>query len=108
MLPDNVKGPLEAYFNYFRFSLLARSCIAAFTWHLSMKFRFGLLTVSTLCAKILHIYAHIDSLKRESLFLWGPTFFSQDAIFAVVVFGLTRLQRKWLQYAASMMMTLGT
>lgn len=97
------------YFNFFCCALPARACSAAFTWESSKKFWFSLLTVSTFCAKVLHIYAHIDSVKTRKLFLWGPTFFVQDAIFLLIVFALTsNFQWRWLRYAASTAIILGT
>lgn len=98
-----------AYLSYFCCALPARACTAAFTWESSKKFWYSLLTVSTFCAKVLHIYAHGDSIKTKHLFLWGPTFFVQDAIFLLIVYSLTRnFQRQWLRYAASTAVILGT
>lgn len=103
------RGRPMAYFNYFCCALPARACTAAFTWESSKKFWFSYLTVSTICAKILHIYAHADSIKAKHLFLWGPTFFVQDAIFLLIVFALTRnFQRAWLRFTASTTIILGT
>ncbi|KAJ5455684.1 uncharacterized protein N7458_003948 [Penicillium daleae] len=102
-------GRSMTYFNFFCCALPARACSAAFTWESSKKFWFSLLTVSTFCAKVLHIYAHIDSVKTRKLFLWGPTFFVQDAIFLLIVFALTsNFQWRWLRYAASTAIILGT
>jgi hypothetical protein len=108
MLGDSGSRP-KAYLHYFCCALPARACSAAFTWESSKKFWFSFLTVSTLCAKLLHIYAHIDSVKPKNLFLWGPTFFVQDAIFLLIVFALTRnFHRTWLRYTASTAIIMGT
>ncbi|KAJ5157655.1 uncharacterized protein N7482_008755 [Penicillium canariense] len=99
----------KAYFSFFCCALPARAFVAATNWDSSKKFWFSFLTVATFCAKVLHIYAHCDSIPATKLMLWGPTFFVQDVIFLLIAFALTRaFQPKWLRYTASTAIIFGT
>ncbi|KAJ5664673.1 hypothetical protein N7462_011486 [Penicillium macrosclerotiorum] len=90
--------PALGYLKFFCCTLPARGLQAAFTWDLSRKFWFSFLTVTVVCAKSLHIYAHSDSVPTRKLLLWGSTFFVQDALFLLVAFALTRTwERRWVR-----------
>ncbi|KAG0153655.1 hypothetical protein PDIDSM_2309 [Penicillium digitatum] len=49
-------------------------------WPASRKYWFSLSFIAVLCAKILHIYSHLNSLPLGQLIIWGPTFFLQDVV----------------------------
>lgn len=79
----------------------ARGLQASVNWEISRKFWFSFLFVSIFFAKILHLYAHIDSIRFGTLFLWGTTFFVQDIIFLFLAHLLARsYQNRWLRIAA--------
>ncbi|KAJ6172309.1 hypothetical protein N7470_001376 [Penicillium chermesinum] len=77
-------------------ALPARGLRATLNWELSRKFWFSFLCIVTICAKLLHIYAHWDSIPLTQLLLWGSTFFLQDIIFLMIGYVLTlHYHRKW-------------
>lgn len=97
------KRGIQSYLTFFFCALPARAFSAAITWELSRKFWFAFLTISVVCAKLLHIYAHFDSVAPWKLILWGPTFFVQDAIFLLLAFALTHtFERKWIRILAAL------
>lgn len=82
-------------------ALPARGLHSAIHWETSRKFWFGFLFVAVICAKLLHIYAHYDSVPLGKLLLWGSTFFGQDALFLFFGHLLTRnFQRIWMRILA--------
>lgn len=84
-------------------TLPARGIQNAFNWDISRKFWFGFLFVSIICAKLLHIYAHYDSVPLSKLLLWGSTFFGQDALFLLLAHFVTRnYQRRWARILAGL------
>jgi hypothetical protein len=48
-------------------------------WPATRKYWFSLLFIGVICAKILRIYSHLNSLTLDRFLLWGPTFLLQDA-----------------------------
>lgn len=84
-------------------TLPTRGIHSASDWDISRKFWFGFLFVTILCAKLLHIYAHCDSVSLGKLLLWGSTFFGQDALFLFVAHCCTRnFQRRWARMLAGL------
>ena len=51
-----------------------------FFWGFSRRFFFTLTFFSLFTAKILHLYAHLNSIPRAKFVAWGITFFFQDVI----------------------------
>ncbi|OAQ59172.1 sulfatase domain-containing protein [Pochonia chlamydosporia 170] len=49
------------------------------------KFLFSLTATSLLCAKCLHIYAHIKAIAPEDVVCWWLTFFTQDVFILLAV-----------------------
>lgn len=49
------------------------------------KFLFSITATSLLCAKCLHIYAHLKAVAPEDVFFWGLTFFAQDVLVLLVM-----------------------
>lgn len=91
----------QCYFNFVCCTLPARGIQSAFNWDVSRKFLFGFLLISIICAKILHIYAHYDSIPPIKLLLWGSTFFGQDALFLVAAHFVTRnFEQRWARILA--------
>jgi len=85
-------------------ALPARGLLLAINWDTSRKFWFGFLFVAVICAKLLHIYAHYDSVPLGQLLLWGSTFFGQDVLFLFFGHLLTRnFQRRWARILAGAM-----
>ena len=90
------------YLAFFCCTLPVRGFQAAVTWEISRKFWFGFLTIAIICAKLLHVYAHADSVPLGKLILWGPTFFVQDIIFLLLAFALTRdFERRWIRISGA-------
>jgi hypothetical protein len=84
-------------------ALPARGLQSATNWEVSRKFWFGFLFVAVVCAKLLHIYAHYDSVPLGKLLLWGSTFFGQDALFLFFGHLLAHdFQRRWACILAGM------
>lgn len=82
-------------------ALTARGFYSAINWETSRKFWFGFLSVAVIGAKLLHIYAHYDSVPIGKLLLWGSTFFGQDALFLFFAHLLTRnFQQRWARILA--------
>ncbi|KAJ6183905.1 hypothetical protein N7519_005206 [Penicillium mononematosum] len=71
-------------------------------WPNSRKFWFSLLFIAVICAKILHIYSHLNSLPLGQLVIWGPTFFLQDVVCILLTHGLCAdHQRRWARVIAA-------
>lgn len=84
-------------------ALPVRGIQNAFNWNISRKFWFGFLFLSIICAKLLHIYAHYDSVPVSKLLLWGSTFFGQDALFLLLAHFVTRnYERRWARMLAGL------
>ncbi|KAJ5641502.1 hypothetical protein N7490_005502 [Penicillium lividum] len=71
-------------------ALPARAVLATLNWDIARKFWFTFLFITVICAKLLHIYAHWDSVPLNQLILWGSTFFLQDFFFLLAGYALTR------------------
>ncbi|KAJ5765647.1 hypothetical protein N7520_005206 [Penicillium odoratum] len=71
-------------------ALPARAVQATLNWEIARKFWFTFLFITVICAKLLHIYAHWDSVPLNQLILWGSTFFLQDFFFLLAGYALTR------------------
>ncbi|CAG7922239.1 unnamed protein product [Penicillium olsonii] len=73
-------------------------------WPASRKYWFGLLLISVICAKCLHIYSHLNSLPLGQLLLWGPTFFLQDAVVVLLTHLLcAKFQSRWVRIGAAVL-----
>ncbi|CAI7658212.1 unnamed protein product [Penicillium manginii] len=95
-------GQALGWMRFFCCTMPARGLQASFTWELSRKFWYSFLFVSIFFAKLLHIWAHIDSIPVGTLFLWGSTFFVQDIIFLFLAHLLSRsYQHKWIRIGAA-------
>ncbi|CAI7649230.1 unnamed protein product [Penicillium crustosum] len=65
-------------------------------WPASRKYWFSLLFIAVICAKILHIYSHLNSLPLGQLIVWGPTFFLQDVVCIFLTHSLCAdYQHRW-------------
>lgn len=96
-------GRTLGYLSFVCCALPARGIQSAFIWDVSRKFWFGFLFVTIICAKLLHIYAHYDSVPFSKLMLWGSTFFGQDALFLFVAHFVTRnFERRWARILAGL------
>lgn len=71
-------------------ALPARAVQSTLNWDIARKFWFTFLFLTVICAKLLHIYAHWDSVPFKKLILWGPTFFLQDVFFLLAGYALTQ------------------
>ncbi|KAL8866873.1 MAG: hypothetical protein Q9174_006027, partial [Haloplaca sp. 1 TL-2023] len=58
---------------------LARIC------HALRKFCFSVICFSIVLSKLLHIWAHLDSVPPAKLCLWSPTFFGQDLLLIYIL-----------------------
>ncbi|KAJ5731428.1 uncharacterized protein N7483_005936 [Penicillium malachiteum] len=76
-------------------ALPSRAIKSTLNWDIARKFWFSFLFIAVVCAKILHIYAHWDSVPLKKLILWGPTFFLQDFFFLLAGYALTQ-NFKWM------------
>lgn len=95
-------GRALSWLGYFCCTVPARGLQASVNWELSRKFWYSFLFVSIFFAKVLHLFAHIDSVPVGKLFLWGSTFFVQDIIFLFLAHVLARsYQNRWVRYGAS-------
>ncbi|CDM31346.1 hypothetical protein DTO013E5_8 [Penicillium roqueforti] len=73
-------------------------------WPVSRRYWFSLLFIAVICAKILHIYSHLNSLSPGELMIWGPTFFLQDVVcvsFAHIL--CADYQRRWARVIAALL-----
>ncbi|KAL7915497.1 alkaline-phosphatase-like protein [Trichoderma velutinum] len=52
---------------------------------LNRRLAFAIAGVTTLSAKLVHIYAHLDALPQKHLLLWGASFYSQDTAFLLII-----------------------
>ncbi|KAJ5802152.1 uncharacterized protein N7503_004602 [Penicillium pulvis] len=75
-------------------ALPARALQSTLNWDIARKFWFTFLFLTVICAKLLHIYAHWDSVPLNKLILWGSTFFLQDFFFLLAGYALTQ-NFKW-------------
>ncbi|KAJ5488587.1 hypothetical protein N7539_003477 [Penicillium diatomitis] len=67
-------------------------------WPASRQYWFSLLVISVICAKLLHIYSHLNSLSPTKFMLWGPTFFLQDIACILVAQALCQnFWQRWLR-----------
>ncbi|KAJ5584914.1 uncharacterized protein N7459_004714 [Penicillium hispanicum] len=74
-------------------------------WPASRKYWFSLLFIGVICAKVLHIYSHLNSLTWDQFLLWGPTFFLQDVACVVVAQLLCqKFHRRWARVLAAPVM----
>ncbi|OOQ88530.1 sulfatase domain protein [Penicillium brasilianum] len=65
-------------------------------WPASRKYWFSLLLIGVICAKLLHIYSHLNSLSPGQFLLWGPTFFLQDVACILIAHALSQnFHRRW-------------
>ncbi|KAJ6103349.1 hypothetical protein N7486_005776 [Penicillium sp. IBT 16267x] len=71
-------------------ALPARAVRGTLNWDIARKFWFTFLFLTVICAKVLHIYAHWDSVPPKKLILWGSTFFLQDFFFLLAGYALTQ------------------
>ena len=73
-------------------------------WPISRKYWFSLLFIAVICAKILHIYSHLNSLPVGQLIIWGPTFFLQDVVCILLTHSLCAdHQRRWARVIAALL-----
>lgn len=71
-------------------------------WPASRKYWFSLLLIGVICAKLLHIYSHLNSLSPSQFILWGPTFFLQDVVCIIIAHPLSQnFQRRWLRVVSA-------
>ncbi|KAJ5898706.1 hypothetical protein N7504_008994 [Penicillium tannophilum] len=75
-------------------ALPARALQSSLNWDIARKFWFTFLFLTVIVAKLLHIYAHWDSVPLNKLILWGSTFFLQDFFFLLAGYALTQ-NFKW-------------
>lgn len=74
------------------------------------RFAFAIACVSCLCAKLVHIYAHLDALQSADIVHWGISFFAQDT--AVLIFLRLLLDEdtfstvRWLEVLARIVYTI--
>lgn len=67
-------------------------------WPASRKYWFSLLLIGVICAKLLHIYSHLNSLSPGQFILWGPTFFLQDVVCIIIAQALCyNFHRRWVR-----------
>ncbi|KAJ5559068.1 hypothetical protein N7535_009067 [Penicillium sp. DV-2018c] len=72
-------------------------------WPASRKYCFSLLFIAVICAKLLHIYSHLNSLPVSQLLIWGPTFFLQDVLCIMITFGLcANFESRWMRALAAL------
>ena len=76
-------------------------------WPASRKYWFSLLVIGVLCAKLLHIYSHLDSLSPGKFLLWGSTFCVQDVICVVIAQLLCQdFRQRWARVIVAPVMVL--
>lgn len=96
---------LTGYLSFLCCALPLRGIQSTFNWDVSRKFWFGFLFVAVICAKLLHIYAHYDSVPSLQLLLWGSTFFGQDVLFLFVAHRISRnFERRWARILAALVL----
>ena len=69
------------------------------SWDYSRRYFYALAFWSILCAKLLHLYAHLHSLPPAKFFIWGSTFFFQDVV--ILLFLRTCVQKIRRLYLAA-------
>ncbi|KAJ5936686.1 hypothetical protein N7466_003136 [Penicillium verhagenii] len=83
-------GRASACLSFVCCALPARAIKSTLNWDIARKFWFTFLFLTVVCAKLLHIYAHWDSVPLSQLILWGSTFFLQDFFFLLAGYALTQ------------------
>ncbi|KAJ4155838.1 hypothetical protein LMH87_001064 [Akanthomyces muscarius] len=72
------------------------------------RFVYSIAAVSTLAAKAIHIRAHQSAFRTADLFLWGPTFFFQDAILLLGLRWICDLKlARWRLYEVCQLLAAG-
>lgn len=60
----------------------------------SRQFCFSIICFAVILSKLIHIWAHLDSLPPAKLSLWGLTFFAQDLVF-IYILRIVVLPKPW-------------
>jgi hypothetical protein len=87
--------------------LLSPSAWFDIYWPASRKYWFSLLFIGVICAKVLHLYSHLNSLSLGQFLLWGPTFFLQDLTCILVAHAFCKkYHRRWVRVLAAVVVIL--